>query len=259
MATPGKCWNTAAAISMIALLTLWLPGCSRENQSQVDQTGTPAPEATPQAGATPNDRPSPTQKSVPPAGPGAITAVAPKERPAVVPEPPRTVRIPAGTAIKVRTTNTLSTKTAAAGEPFAASLEEPLVVDGNVIAAKGAAVTGVVSAADDGGRVKGVAHMAVRLTQLKLANGAAVELQTNSFTKLAPQTKKDDALKVGIGSGIGAAIGAIAGGGKGAAIGAGAGAGAGTGVVLATHGKPAVIPSESVLTFRLQNPVEVRR
>src|SRR5438093_923834 len=43
---------------------------------------------------------------------------------------------------------------------------------------------------------------------------------------------------------FGSIIGAIAGGGKGAAIGAGVGAGAGGGAVLATRGKPAVIPSE---------------
>jgi hypothetical protein len=62
---------------------------------------------------------------------------------------------------------------------------------------------------------------------------------------------------VGIGAGVGAAIGAIAGGGKGAAIGAGAGGAAGTGTVLATRGDPAVLPSESLITFKLQAPVTV--
>jgi hypothetical protein len=76
---------------------------------------------------------------------------------------------------------------------------------------------------------------------------------------VAKGTKKEDAVKVGVGSGIGAAIGAIAGGGKGAAIGAGVGAGAGTGVVLATKGDPAVIPSESALTFQLKAPLTVAR
>src|SRR6266511_178751 len=52
---------------------------------------------------------------------------------------------------------------------------------------------------------------------------------------------------------------AIAGGGKGAAIGAGAGGGAGTGLVLATRGDPAVVPSESKLTFRLQGPITVTK
>jgi hypothetical protein len=103
--------------------------------------------------------------------------------------------------------------------------------------------------------VKGVAKLAVRLTHLELANGQIVSLSTNSFVKSAPHTKKKDALKVGIGSGAGAAIGVIAGGGRGAAIGAGTGAGVGAGVVLATRGAPAVIPSESLLTFTLRRPV----
>ena len=59
-------------------------------------------------------------------------------------------------------------------------------------------------------------------------------------------------------SGIGAAIGAIAGGGKGAAIGAGAGGGAGTAVVLSTHGDAAVVPAESVIQFRLEQPITVK-
>jgi hypothetical protein len=71
------------------------------------------------------------------------------------------------------------------------------------------------------------------------------------------ETKGDDAKKVGIGAGVGAIIGAIAGGGKGAAIGAGVGAGAGGGAVAATRGKPAEIASETRLTFRLLDPVEV--
>jgi hypothetical protein len=159
----------------------------------------------------------------------------------------------------VRTTSALSTKTAAAGESFAATLVDPLTVGGTVLAPKGTEVTGQVAEADPGGRVKGVAHIAVRLTQLRLEGGQTVSLATNAYTKLAPQSKKKDAMKVGIASGIGAAVGAIAGGGKGAAIGAAAGAGAGTGVVVATHGEPAVIASESVLTFRLTSPIEIRR
>jgi hypothetical protein len=52
-------------------------------------------------------------------------------------------------------------------------------------------------------------------------------------------------------------VGAIAGGGKGAAIGAGIGGAAGTGTVVATRGKPAVLASETRLSFRLQEPVTV--
>lgn len=155
----------------------------------------------------------------------------------------------------MRTTSTLSTASVQSGQTFSATLAEPLIVDGKVLAPQNADVDAVVVNADKGGRVKGVASISVRLTQLHLDSGP-VAVKTGAYTKEARATKKADAIKVGIGAGIGAAIGAIAGGGKGAAIGAGSGAGAGTGVVLATRGEPAVIAAESLLTFRLTAPAQ---
>ncbi|HEX2489818.1 MAG TPA: hypothetical protein VHR27_10460, partial [Blastocatellia bacterium] len=167
--------------------------------------------------------------------------------------------IRAGAPITIFTAKTLSTKTDKDGERFVASLARPIVDGDWVIAKRGALVEGVVVNSDPGGRVKGRASMTVRLRSLQLADGSAVDLSSSSYTKVARGTKKKDAMKIGIGAGIGAAIGAIAGGGKGAAIGAGAGGGAGTGLVLATRGDPAVIPSESQLTFRLKGPITVTK
>jgi hypothetical protein len=55
----------------------------------------------------------------------------------------------------------------------------------------------------------------------------------------------------------GAIIGAIAGGGKGAAIGAAAGGGTGAAVQVLTKGPQVKVPSETLLEFRLQQPVTV--
>jgi len=169
-----------------------------------------------------------------------------------------TVVLPEGTVLVVRTTTALSTKSQQAGHTFAASLEQALMHAGREIAAKGARVEGTIVDADKGGRVKEVASLTVGLTGLEV-NGKSVDISTNSVTQTAGTTKRKDAAEIGIGAGVGAAIGAIAGGGKGAAIGAAAGAGAGTGVVLATRGQPAVIPSESVLTFQLRAPATFAR
>jgi hypothetical protein len=65
------------------------------------------------------------------------------------------------------------------------------------------------------------------------------------------------AKKVGGGAVAGAIIGAIAGGGKGAAIGAAAGGGAGAGVQILTKGDRVKVPSETLLEFRLQQPVTI--
>jgi len=62
---------------------------------------------------------------------------------------------------------------------------------------------------------------------------------------------------VGGGALLGTIIGAIAGGGKGAAIGAVAGAGAGAGTQVLTQGRRIRVPSESVLTFRIDRPMLV--
>src|ERR1051326_2977122 len=61
---------------------------------------------------------------------------------------------------------------------------------------------------------------------------------------------------VGGGAAIGAIIGAIAGGGKGAAIGGGIGAAAGAGTQVLTRGKRVNVPAESLVTFRLQQPLQ---
>ena len=56
---------------------------------------------------------------------------------------------------------------------------------------------------------------------------------------------------------LGSIIGAIAGGGKGAAIGAAAGAAAGAGTQTLTRGRFVRVPRESLLTFRLEHPLEI--
>ncbi|MCC7339511.1 MAG: hypothetical protein IT170_00370 [Bryobacterales bacterium] len=168
--------------------------------------------------------------------------------------PPRTVTIPAGTILTIRTIQALSTKSNAAGDAFSGTLDQPLVVDDMVIAERGARVEGKVMDVTESGRVKGIAQMAVALTKLNTSDGQTVDIGTQYFVVEAEKSTKSDATKVGIATGIGAALGAIFGGGKGAAIGAATGGAAGAGTVLVTKGKPAEIPSETRINFRLDKP-----
>lgn len=165
--------------------------------------------------------------------------------------------LPAGYAIKVRTSSEISTKRASTGSQWEGTLEDDMEIDGYIVAPKGSTVEGTVSNADPGGRVKGVASIAIRLTRVLTPEGRAIPIRTGAETATAKSSAKKDALKTGIASGIGAAIGAIAGGGKGAAIGAGAGAAGGVGMTMATRGEAASFPAESLLTFSLSSPVTV--
>jgi hypothetical protein len=258
-------WGFAVAALLLAQL-----GCSsKTTENAATAQPSPSPSATTDltsASPTPDATSSAASNlgavaSNAAANPGASAGAgaAPAAPGAAPPPPPRVFTIRACATISIYTAKDLSTKTSKDGDLFTASLARPIVDGDWVIAKKGALVQGVVVNSDPGGRVKGRASMTVKLRSLQLADGRTVDLPTSSYTKVAKSTKKKDAMKIGIGAGIGAAIGAIAGGGKGAAIGAGAGGGAGTGLVLATRGDPAVIPSESQLTFRLQGPITVTK
>lgn len=180
-----------------------------------------------------------------------------RNEPPPAPPKPNTVTIPAGTNLMVRLGETLSTERNRAGDTFTATLDQPLVVDGFVLAEKGARAQGRVVESDRSGKVKGVALMQVELTQLTTSDGQKIRVNTAFHEKKAESTTKKDAAKVGIGAALGAAIGAIAGGGKGAGVGAGVGGAAGAGDVLLTRGKPVEFPVETRLTFRLADAVTV--
>ena len=147
----------------------------------------------------------------------------------------------AGTALQVRVGETLSTKKNKTGDTFLAALSQPLVVDGFVIAEKGARAEGRIVESDPGGKVKGVSHLTLELTRVTTSDGQHVAIRTVSYSKDGETAMKKDAAKVGVGAALGAVIGAVAGG-KGAAIGSGVGGAAGAGDVMMTRGPEAVIP-----------------
>jgi hypothetical protein len=170
---------------------------------------------------------------------------------------PREFTLPAGTVIPVRTTAELSTKSVKNGSVFDALLEKDLVVQGTTLANAGSRVSCIVVSSDPGGRVKGVASMAVAARSIAGAGGNTINVKTDSYGVEADTTKGRDAKRTAVATGAGAVIGAIAGGGSGAAIGAGAGAAAGVGSNMATRGDAAVIPTETLIEFTLSAPSTV--
>lgn len=235
------------------------PSPARRVQSKAPETlaesrppvATPPPAPAPQVAEPvpppPSPEPAPERVALNPP-PGTETAPPPARV-------PQTVTIPAGTLITVRLAETLSSEKNQQGDTFAATLDQPLVVEGLAIAERGARVRGKVVEAERAGRVKGVAVLGLALTNLHTSDGQDVTLVTERFVKEGPTSRGDDIKKVGVGAALGAAIGAIAGGGKGAAIGAGVGGAAGAGTVAATRGKASELPVETRLTFRLEEPI----
>lgn len=222
----------------------------RPAPARVVETPAPAPEPTPAPVFAPAPAPQPEPEP-------ARVEPRPEPRPAPPPPEPRTVTIPEGTVVAIQLSERISTETHKDGDTFSATLAQPLVVEGFVLAERNSRVQGKVTQAVQSGRVKGVAQLGLELTTITTTDKQRLTVQTSPFVKTADSSRGSDAAKVGVGAAIGAAIGAIAGGGKGAAIGAGAGGAAGAGTVAATRGKAAELPVETRISFRLTAPVTV--
>ncbi len=124
---------------------------------------------------------------------------------------------------------------------------------------QGSRVSGVVTDATRSGRVKGLAHLALRFDTLApRGDDERYQIHTAAVGRTAQSTKKKDATEIGVPAAGGALIGALLGGKKGALIGGAAGGGAGTAVVLSTRGKEVSLPKGAALTLRLSEPVTVR-
>jgi len=187
------------------------------------------------------------QDNLPPAPPTAVPSV-------VVPP---TLTIPAGTFVTVRLMGGLSSDTNVQGDGFSATLEQPVVVDGWVVARRGQIAVGRVVSAQKAGRVKGVSSLGVALSDLPLVNGRQMPVQSQLIQTSAGPSKGRDAAAIAGTTGLGAAIGGAVDGGFGAGIGAAAGAAAAVAGVLLTPGRPTVMAPETLLTFRLQEPITI--
>jgi hypothetical protein len=137
------------------------------------------------------------------------------------PAPQRTANLPAGMTVAVRLNESLSSERGIAGDTFNASLSEPLVVGGLVIAERGAHARGRILGTQRAGRVNGTSSLDLELTMVETSDGQKIEIST------VPWTKRGDTIYSVNGS---------------AAV---------------SRGKPVNVPTETVIRFRLASRVTI--
>jgi hypothetical protein len=164
--------------------------------------------------------------------------------------------IPAGVKISVVTDQSVSSKTAKAGETVTGSVAHDVTANGKVVIPKGSPVKLTVSSVQASGRLSTPAKLYLRLRTVTVG-GKTYTIATSSAGRTEGGKGRRDAGFIGGGAAGGAVIGALAGGGKGAAIGAAAGAGAGTAGAAATGKKDIEYPAETRLAFTTRAAITI--
>jgi hypothetical protein len=248
------------------------------------RVGDPPPSPVPAAAPAPADNPQLQQNPEPvdrsdqygqAAQPGAPAQNAPDPAAAQTPQsqmqmndrPPAARRpaygLPAeltvkpGTFVTVRTNQMLSSSHNQVGDTFSATLAQPLVVDGVVLANRGQTVYGRVADVEKQHSDR-PSRLKLELTGITLADGTQAGLRSQLVARQGGTTPAGVQAGTVAGTTVaGAAVGSMADWGRGAAIGAGVGAAAGIIGVLLTRNHPTEVYPETALTFEITSPVEV--
>lgn len=186
----------------------------------------------------------------------SINLSQPSSGAAPAPTSRKAVLIPAGTAFRVRTLDLIDVDSTEAGAKFRGTVDDPIMLGGDVIVPRGADVTMVAAKVQQGGKVKGSDLIELKVNAISVRGRSYPVVTSVSQTKSAGEGKKSAGKILG-GAGLGAIIGGIAGGGKGAGIGALVGGAGGT--ILTLTSQPHLkVPAESRLEFQFLSDWQVR-
>jgi hypothetical protein len=193
----------------------------------------------------------------------ALAACAERRPPSTVTAAPVTTvaddqgLIPAGTQLEVRTLETIKSDSAVDGRTYAAEMSQDVVTGkGRVLIPKGSPAKLVMLSSKDSGKIMGAQlQFGLQTVMVEGKEYTVTSAAQKSSAGLGPNQRTAE--MVGGGAALGAVIGAAAGSGKGAALGAIAGAAAGAAIQVFGKDKEVNIPTETLLSFRLEQPLKL--
>lgn len=175
--------------------------------------------------------------------------------------------VPAGTALMVRLDTTLATFSNRPGDPFRASLMQPVVVAGKTVIPAGSTVEGRVTKVSEPRRISGKPTLGILPEAVILPTGERYYLDATLTDTNIPGTDvsaegqfkgsghdRRDTIETGGGTAGGMLIGGLIGGGPGILIGGAVGATSTTVHWLTKH-RSATLPAGTQLTLELNRPL----
>ncbi len=182
--------------------------------------------------------------------------------------------VPAGTLLHCRLTQTLSTRLNYQGDPFTASVSEPLIFSGHDVIPAGATLEGRIVWMERPGRIKGVGEMRLSAEKVTFPDGRTFPLNAILVTAYGaegarvvgeegrvkgPSSRLKELEEVGIGVGAGGFLGTLIGGFHGAVVGGAVGGVAGFVDHLRRGGQHLTLPMGTQLNYQLTRSLEINR
>ncbi len=169
------------------------------------------------------------------------------------------VVVPTGSVIAIRSNETIDSRTAREEQTFPAEVQQDVLgSSGEVLIPKGSEASLILRKVSAGGTTSSP-ELTLDLNSVTV-NGQRYMVSTADMERGNDRgigKNKRTGEYIGGGAAVGTLLGAIAGGGKGALIGAIAGAAAGGTVQVLTKGKEVRVPAETVLKFKLDQPLHL--
>ena len=205
-------------------------------------------------------------KDVPARATDAAKPAPEKKTPVVkktAPPKPAPLMLAAGTRVPATASDSISTRSAKAGDPFTATVSQDVKdATGRVVIPAGATVSGTITAAEPAPNPNSTGKIELSVTSVSVRGSSysidASVVAMDTIMKGRGVTKAD-AAKVAGGAVAGAILGKLIGKNtKGAVIGGAAGAAAGAAAARASRDIDVVIPKGAAITIKLNAPLTVK-
>jgi len=245
--------HLAASLAMVGFLA-----CAKGEQTSQsgDSTARNLTLAPTESTAAMKDVPSPATQPA--------KAAPEKKAPAPKPAPvkPAPLMLSAGTRVPLSANDTITTRSAKAGDPFTATVSQDVKdATGRVIIPAGASVSGTITAAEPAPNPNSTGRIELSATSVSVRGKSyPIEASVVSMDTIMKGrgVTKADAAKVAGGAVAGAILGKIVGKNtKGAVIGGAAGAAAGAAAARASRDIDVVIPKGAAITIKLDKSLTV--
>jgi len=245
-----------------AALVACAPGEQRSQSA--DSTARNLTLAPTESTAALKDVPPAVTEAAKPAPEKKAAVKAPVKKP-VAPKPaaPAPLMLAAGTRVPATASDTISTRSAKAGDPFTATVSQDVKdATGRIVVPAGSTVSGTITAADPAPNPNSTGRIDLSVTTVTVQGKSyAVDASVVGMDTIMKGrgVTKADAAKVAGGAVAGAIVGKLLGKNtKGAVIGGAAGAAAGAAAARASRDIDVVIPKGAAITIKLNAPLTVK-